>query len=471
MKRLFSVILFIVTIFSITAQTTEQTCHFGITFEISNNANWGYGEPVILTVEPNSAADIAGIKPGDIIMEINGAATYLRNYQTIAPWLFDSDASVATFTIRNLKSYFKEYELPRQCRPVNSISESELATSFSFYSLENTQERVFILPLQITTSRDVDYSDYRTYSFIDRQDNIPVDRRITAELEKVLNEKGLVFSADNADILIQTYYTYLPNPKYNPLANTSKETSAWRYNPLTKEMVSLPILSGDNPLAEHSGQFILEFGIRFFDKKYINPNAATLIWEAHVKEYTTSQFTLEEYIPIHAPLIFMHYPYSSSKLTAKYVVSKKKYYYTGLYYSTGDMKTITDVERNSPAYRAGIRPGAVIEKINDTKFVYNKTGLLNGYKRFISETMKYRNPQTLFVDAQGFPDCMYWKESEYKNVKNAFGQTIYTPIFKYLYNFEKYISGKPVTTLSIETKGKKYKITPEERSSISVRTF
>ena len=470
MKHLFSVILIIVSVFSTTAQTNEQTCHFGITFEISGNPNWGYGEPVILTVEPNSPADFAGIKPGDIIMEINGAATYLRNYQTIASWLFNTSSDIATFTVRNLNTYFKEYELPRQCRPINSVSESDLASSFSFYSLENTHERAFVLPLQINTNKNVDYSDYHTYSFIE-ENTTPLDRQINAELGEALKEKGLTYSNDNADILIQTYYSYQPNPNYNPQKANVSDKNTWRYNTKSKEMISLPILSGDDVRAEYNGQFILEFGIRFFEKKYINTEAPTLIWEGSVKEYMTSQFTLEEYVPIHAPLILMQFPYSANKRTARYVVSQKRYYYTGLYLNADDLKTITGVERNSPAYRAGIRSGLVIEKINDEKFIYEKTELLNGYKRFISETMKYRDPQTLFVDAKGFPDCMYWKMSEYNNVRKVFGKSIYTPVFKYLYSFEKYISGKPVTTLSIETKSKKYTVIPEERSSISIRTF
>lgn len=469
MKRLFIIILFTVTLFNLTAQTYEQTCHFGITFEISNNPNWGYGEPVILTVEPNSPADVAGIKPGDIIMEINDAATYLRNYQTISSWLFNSTSDIATFTVRNLNTYFKEYELPRQCRAINSIGEADLASSFSFYSLENTQERAFVLPLKVTTSKDVDYSDYHTFNFIEDPNSTALDSRINALLEEALKQRGLTRSNDNPDILIQTYYTYQPNTKYNPSVKL-KEKNTWRYDPRVKEIVSLPILSGDDSNAEYNGQFALEFGIRFFDKKYIDPNTPTLIWEASVKEYLTSQFTLEEYIPIHAPLILMQFPYSKDKLSARYVVSAKKYYYTGLFFDTDNMNRITDVDQNSPAYRAGIRSGVTIEKINNEK-VYSKEDLSDGYKRFITETMQYRDPQTLFTDAKGFPDCMYWKASELDNVKKAFEKKIYAPTFKYLYSFEKYISGKPQTTISVETKIKKYTITPEERSYIDVRVF
>jgi hypothetical protein len=373
--------------------------------------------------------------------------------------------------VRNLNTYFKEYELPRQCRPLNSIGESELASSFSFYSLENTQERAFVLPLQITTNKDIDYSDYHTYSFIEDLNNTtPLDKRVNAELEAILNEKGLTHGSENADILIQTYYSYQPNTGYKPQANVSIQ-GTWRYDVAKKEMVLLPILSGDDLQAENKGQFILEFGIRFFDKKYVNPDIPTLIWEASVKEFMTAHFPLEEYVPLHTSLILMQFPYSTDKRTARYVVDKKTYYHSGLFYNADDLKTITAVERNSPAYRAGIRPKVVIEKINGDKFVYSKADLTNGYKRFLSETMGFRDPRTLFTDAKGFPDCMYWKSSEYDKIKKAFGQSIYTPVFKYLYGFEGYVYGKPTTKLVIEAKGKRYDVVPEKRSSINIRTY
>ncbi|MDR1809138.1 MAG: DUF4136 domain-containing protein, partial [Prevotella sp.] len=435
------------------------------------NPNWGYGEPVILTVEPNSPAEAAGIKPGDIIMEINGAATYLRDYQTINSWFFDTSSSVATFTVRNLNTYFKEYELPRQCRPLNSIGESELASSFSFYSLEDTQERAFVLPLQITTNKEIDYSDYHTYSFIEDPNNAtPLDTRINADIDAVLTGIGLTRGAENADILIQTYYSYQPNTDYNPQAKTPVQGS-WRYDPEKKEMVFLPIISGDDLQAESKGQFILEFGIRFFDKKYITPENPTLIWEASVKEYLTSHFPLEQYVPLHTPLMLMQFPYSTDKRTARYVVDKKAYYYSGLFFNADDLKTITAVERNSPAYRAGLRPGMVIDKINGEKFVYTKADLTNGYKRFFNDTMDFRDTQTRFTSATGFPDCMYWKPSEYDNVKAAFGKSIYASVFKYLYGFEKYIYGKPATKLVIDIKGRRYDVVPEKRASISVRAY
>ncbi len=77
MKNLILAFLFITTsALYLNAQNKEQTCHFGITFEISNNPNWGYGEPVVLSVEPYSPAEKAGIK----VVQTNVGDRYVLEY-------------------------------------------------------------------------------------------------------------------------------------------------------------------------------------------------------------------------------------------------------------------------------------------------------------------------------------------------------------------------------------------------------
>ncbi|NDW17624.1 PDZ domain-containing protein [Dysgonomonas sp. 216] len=473
MKLLLSSLLLIISVLGMKAQSVERTCHFGITFEISNNPNWGYGEPVILSVESNSPAKRAGIQPGDIIMEINGAATYLRNYQTIASWLFNSDSDYSILTIRNLNTYFKEYELPRQCRSINSIGEYELATSFSMYSIEDTQERSFTLPLKIAANKDVDYTDYHTFSFMETSGAPDVDSYINAEIERALLEKGLVLDNENPDILVQTDYSYQPNPKLRN--STNKKT--WRYDPITEKMVLLPIFSGDDSNAEQEGSIELHFSIRFYEQKLIDPENPTLIWEANVREYLSNDsYSLEDYIRTHASLIMMQFPYSVDKTFARYTVSFKKYNYTGLNYNFDDLKTITEVDPNSPAYNAGIKPGAIIEKIDGSKFNFTKDDVMEGYKRFIVETMKLRNPATQFTDANGYPNAMYWKHDKYGDVRKAFKKGIYAATMQYLYNFNAYVSqsnssNSIIIEAKIDGKSKKFTIKPEIKKSIAVKAF
>lgn len=470
--RFLLTLLFIASSLGLKAQSGQQTCHFGISFEISENPSWGYGEPVVRVVQPHSPADLAGIKPGDIIMEVNGQATYLRNTETIANWLYYESDLPTTFTVRNLDTYFKEYILARLCTDVYSISESDLASAFSFYNIENVNERSFVLPLTTVTNTEVDYSDYHTYDFLVDKDAPRVDGQILQHLEKSLSDRGLKRNTKDPDFIIQTYYSFLPNQKYDGMGRPSLGMKSWRFDTDAEKLVSLPIIAGDDFSAATKGEYVLELGFRFLDKKYIESKTLVQIWDCSAKEYLTAQYDLAEYARIHLPLMLMQFPYPSSRSSATYVVSTKKYNYTGMYFDSRDMKTVLDVDHDSPAYKVGVRPGFVVKKINDWKFNNSRDDLMNGYKRFMTETMEYRNPATRFTDMNGYPDCMGWSFGNYKDVEKALRKDLYAPSFAYLFSFEKFVSSKQESALNVEGSfnggSREYRIVPELRSSVSI---
>lgn len=474
MKKI-SILFFLLAIAltSTIAQSSKQQCNLGITFEISNNPSWGYGEPVILSVEPYSPADKAGLKVDDIIMEINSTATYLRNYPTIENWLTDNTDSQIRLTIRNTDTYFKEYTVTRNCAPKNARSEFDLASTYSFYSVQSTSNRAFSIPLKVVPNKDVNYADYNTFSFIvDNRGATALDIYITSQVQKALESRGLVRDDINPSMLVQTYYSYQTNLKYDYL-KTDKVVKTWRFDTETQQMILLPILSAEDPQAESKGEYILELGIRFYDNKNIDPNNLTQIWDCSSREFLSENYGLEEYSRIHAPLMLMQYPYSSAKTIAKYIVDFKKFNYTGLYFDLSDMSLVQAVDYGSAAYQAGLRPGDRIVKINQNKFDYTKQELENGYKRFIVETMSLRDPKTKFINASGFPDCMYWSKSKIVQVKEAFSKPFYDTSFSYLYAFEKYIANTNILEIEFKRGNKKNKvrINPQIQSSVVVRAI
>ncbi len=482
MKKISLVLFFITTfIWGINAQNQrtayDRFCDFGVTFEISSNPGWGYGEPVILAIQPYSPADKAGLKVGDVIMEVNGIATYLRNYQTISNWLSDTADQDIRLTVRNVDTYFQEYRVQRDCKSTYSVSEFSLATAHSFYSIEDTNQRAFTLPMRVDPNLNVDFTDYHTFDFINEGNNVPqVDYYINSQLEKALVARGLKRSTTDPDIIVQSYYTYQPNVKYDASTN-SRNTKTWRYDSENQQMIQMPILSAEDPNAESKGQYILELGVRFFDKKYIDPAKMTQIWDCKTRDLLTEQMQMEEYTRVHAPLMLMQFPYSAPKTTAKYVVSFKGFNYTGMNFDSRDLKTITHVDQGSPAQQAGLRAGDIVQKINDVKFTYTLDELENGYRRFIVETMALRDKRTRFIDANGFPDCMYWDRTRYAEVEAVFKKhALYAPCFSYLYSFEKYVAGSSANIVSVEVKSpggdsRSVSVTPQLQRSITVRAL
>lgn len=478
MKRLCFILFYLVLFgFSLNAQGYDKNCYYGITFDISKNPNWGFGELVITDVEPNSPADKAGIKVNDIIMEINGKATYLRDNQTIASWLFDEPEPKVKFTIRNMSSYFKEYELNRLCVNVNSVSEKQLSEIYQFYSLENTSSRIFTLPVKVTPFADADYTDYHTFDFYyESGTEVPaVDTYINGLISQELQAKGLVRDTNNPDILIQSYYSYAPNPKYRDLAeNDQVKASVQRFDSDNRSMVTMPVVDASKYDAESLGLYVVEYGFSFYENKIINPGHMTQIWDCNIKESLSSKYNIDEYARIMTPLMLMQFPFTTSKTNSTYEVRFNKYNYTGIYYNSEDMITAQDVVSGSPAFKAGLRAGYIIKKMNDKKFDHTRASLTVGYKKFVDKTMLYRDESYKFSVSEGYDDCMYWNKNYYAHIAKEFTKPVYKTSFSYLYSFEPYVNNtQGNATFTVEAwdgyQNRIFMFIPEIKQSVTIR--
>ena len=114
------------------AQSGSTVCRSGFAFEISNNPNWGNGEPVVVNITPGSPAEKAGLQLNDIILEVNSKGTYLKPHQTINGWMLDNDRNDIEISIRNLETDFKTITIDKDCKSRYGIDESKLATVFAF---------------------------------------------------------------------------------------------------------------------------------------------------------------------------------------------------------------------------------------------------------------------------------------------------------------------------------------------------
>jgi hypothetical protein len=274
-----------------------------------------------------------------------------------------------------------------------------------------------------------------------------LETEINAVIRNVLEQKGLVYSGKNPDLLVQTYYSYNKNLNYRNSANAGKFPVVSRYNMNTESMENLPIYY--DPLI-HSAQaeYFLKLGVRLVDKKA----ALSVLWECEADELIQSgTYDLEKYANIHIPLMFMQYPYVKSTETATFHYSRSKYNYTGINYNIDKLNEIVDVDYLSPASENGLQPGDVIEKINGIKLDYKLKSADSNYKQFIYKTMHLRDTKTQFTNTEGFTKCMYWDKLKYAQIYDELRKPEYLATFSYLFYFEPYVnlSGTNIISFSI----------------------
>ena len=448
MKRfifLFTFLVFCSVSFS--QKETKYVCQYGFTFEISMQQNWGYRQPVVLSVTPNTSANAAGLRVADIIEKINDVPTTGENIDKIISLLQNSGDQIL-LTISNLNENNQKRTSKKICRLNNSLTERDLADIYAFYSLEDVQSHAFTCPFRTTVNPANNLIQYLSFGFATPDpNNISLENTINAAVRKSLEQKGLKYSENNPDIIIQTFYSHTANPNFRNNPQADKLPVVSRYNVHTKSMGNLPIYY--HPLI-HSNQakFFLKLGVRLLDNK--NKNNTT-IWECEANELLQTNYSLADYAEFHVPLMFMQYPYVVSTETVDFYYGRSKYNYTGIHYNMDNLKEVSEVAPASPAAQAGVQSGDIIEKINDIKFVSNTKTADNNYKQFIFKTTPLRDPATQFTNAEGFTRCMYWDKFKYAQIFDEFRKAEYSTAFSYLFYFAPYInlSGTNIVNFSI----------------------
>ena len=419
-------------------QKNETICRLGFDYDISQSRNWGYNQLVVTKVYPYSSAELAGLKKFDIIDTINGIDVRTISDGEIEQLLNPAGQSEVVMTVKNLALDSRQILIKKDCKKSLSISEDQLASAFSMYSLETTKEVDFTCPFKTTVTKDtVSFSQFKTFAFspID-ENNRELEEKINENIKNELTKKGMTVDVVLPDILIQTYYYFDKNPNYvgtNKIV--VKKEAVYRYNLAHNKVEKFPFLASNT--SESEAEYLLQFGIRLIDQK-IQPGR--VLWECESNELMETAYSLNDYAQAHTPLMFMQYPYVKYSLNVPYHISMKSYNYTGISYDINRLELISEVKRNSPAYEVGIRAKDVVEKIGRNKMGYTSEEFSKAYKQFITKTLSYRDPKTIFTDSNGFKYCMLWDVFKYPQVGDAINEPDNLGAFSYLYFFTPYIN-------------------------------
>ena len=468
MKRLFAIIM----LFSlfVTTYAQETTCRYGFSYEISNSPNWGKNLPVITSVYPNSPAERAGLKPFDIIEEVEGKPITENELDDIHLFLNPEGMQLVELTIRNISEGVHKVKINKECKSMFALSESQLATAFAMYAIEDTHDRLFSCPFVTSQTKDVvDFAGFKTFDFSGGDSNQPeLAKKIIELIRKELMNKGLQHNPVNPDLIVHIYYSFTKNVNYKPKTIKDEEPDfTYRYDTGRDRMVKLPFLPANT--IETEAEYILKFGFRIEDRMLVK---GRILWECEANEMLNEIYSLEDFAFIHVPLMCMQYPYMKYGRNVQFRLSKKKYNYTGLNYSIENISEIASVDPYSPAASAGIKPFDRIDAINEKRMDRTSKQFTTAYRKFIVNTLKYKDYSSRFTDANGFPDCMFWEPLKYPQIIKEFDNKKNLTAFSYLFNYAPFINPSGNTTCSFKLKRNKEKfefiVRPEIRAEVTI---
>jgi hypothetical protein len=215
---------------------------------------------------------------------------------------------------------------------------------------------------------------------------------------------------------------------------TENQLPIIRYDISRDRITQFPFYNLSVP--ESEAEFILQLGIRFVDRRLVQ---GRVLWECEANELMSAPFTIDEYAAVHLPLMCMQFPYIKYNRNVQYILTKKGFNYTGINYNIYKLNEIAEVDLDSPAFEAGIRPGDVIERIENKRLDFSPEEFTAAYRALISATVKYRDTKTRFTDANGFPNCMFWDTFKYTQIAKVIRNDRYKTAFAYLYAFAPYV--------------------------------
>ncbi len=468
MKRIFFVFVFFSWFGAANAQ--EVTCRYGFGYEISNSPNWGKEKPVITSVFPNTAAARAGLKPYDIIEEVNGNPIKEKDLDDIHSFLNPEGVEIVELTIKNISQGTHKVQVKKECKSLFSFSESQLATAFFMYAVEDTHDRLFTCPFVTTLTKDpVDLAEFKSFDFYDTNENQPeLAKKIYEMIRKELANRGLKHEPAKPDIHVQIYFSYNKNPNFKPRTLRIDENNPlYRYDILRDRMTGLPFLPAGT--IDTEAEYVLRLGFRLVDRK-LTPGR--VLWECEANEMLFEPFSVEDFASIHIPLMCMQFPYMKYGRNVQYRLIKKKYNYTGINYNIENISEIASIDPFSPAANAGLMPYDRLDAIEGKRMDQSSAVFTAAYRRFIVSTMKLRDTSSRFTDANGFADCMYWDTKKYPQVIKAFQNKKNLTAFAYLFNFAQFINPTENNICSFKLKRNKEKLEfilrPEIRYEITV---
>ena len=419
----------------------SSRCEVGLLYQISYQTNWGDSRAVVVEVIPDQPAAKAGLKAGDIIEAINGRSTQEMSEEEINRILLDPSMGSVELEVTNFGYRNKRMTIQKQCVPAQAVSEAMLARAFNMYSVEDVTTRRFTMPYGYRAPEQIDFAQYRTFSFASGRKPTILERSIYQELL----EKGLKYQVKGGDLVVAIQADLTANPNYREGAESDIERGLknYRFNAKTGDIQQYPFQSINAP--SFIGSHLLTVAIQISDAK-----KQKMIWSVQAKERLNSPYSLETYADNFAPLLLSNFPFLRYISNPTFVLHKNSYRSIGVFFDANDLQRILWVEKGSPADRAGLMPGDRILTINGLPLESTVKAMTDGYHAFLRKSLFFRDEESRFPSSDGFDGNKFWRLDKYKEVAELMQEPKYKGAFTYLFSHRPYVHDPIIEDIVVE---------------------
>lgn len=408
-------------------------CDVGLLYQISYQESWGDSHAVVVEVIPHSPADRAGLRPGDVILAVEGRNTRELSEETITALILDPTRDVVHLTMRRIGVPTQEVTLTKECTPSGVLTEDLLAEAFGMYSLEDVTTRRFTMPFIYTLPTKRDFMKYNTFSFADKQVSMKPGARAIAQQ---LKRKGLKELPEGGQLRVVYRSAFEENPNYRPGSEANLDPGFKNYLVTHRgedyQVDHFPFLSINTPA--FSGKYRMTSDIELYDAE-----DDTKVWSVSSRELLNQQYDADRYVVNFAYLMFANYPFVRYVMNPTFVLHRDQYLYTGVGYDMTNLQLISTVAPDSPAAKAGLRSGDIVKSINGRPLDSSVDKVSSAYKDFLRKTWKYRAKSTVYPDDNGFRQCMYWDPNSYAEIAREFDKADWLAAFSYLFAHNPYV--------------------------------
>jgi hypothetical protein len=342
---------------------------------------------VVTAVEEGSPADEAGIKLFRIIVTIDGKPADNDLWQEL------KQKPEVTLTLKVWGHSGQQSDVLVKGLPVQANAVAH-ETDYVYHDLASkvifaiTERALEMEPVSIMADPEVDLFAYATFDFEFTDNNALQQKEIAAVIEKYI---GMTRDRENPDILVFIEYYSDRSERYVPPSQELRTRYNTTYNFFTKRYETRQYVETETSRGYTETAYFTKLAISMADAKKMREGTAnqSAIWQA---DYGVSSETKPDHKKFGKDIGFCMlagFPFAPVRMNCF------TYWFTGILYDASIPGKVAGVIPGSPADRAGIKAGNIIQKCSHEKNDIFK-------ESFFTLLEKREKEKLFYFDYEGF---------------------------------------------------------------------